>query len=277
MDIIRLSSFSNGSTGGNPAGVVLCSELPGAEIMQQMAAHIGYSETAFAARQGDKWRVRYFAPEAEVPFCGHATIALGAALAMRFGDDTYALVLNDAEITVDGARQDDGYAATLSSPPTSSKPADPKLVEDALALFGYDPADLDERIPPGLANAGADFLVIALNDRNRLARMSYDQDRGKALMDEAGLITIDIVFAESDQTFHCRNPFASGGVYEDPATGAACAAFAGYLRDLGWPHGGAIKVIQGEDMGMPSLLHAAIALAPGSAIKVSGTVRTIAS
>jgi PhzF family phenazine biosynthesis protein len=69
------------------------------------------------------------------------------------------------------------------------------------------------------------------------------------------------------------NPFASGGVYEDPATGAATAALGGYLRDLGWPHGGVIDIIQGEDMGQRSLLRAEIPPEPGSAIRVSGTAR----
>jgi hypothetical protein len=41
-------------------------------------------------------------------------------------------------------------------------------------------------------------------------------------------------------------------VYEDPATGAATAALAGYLREIDWPHGGKIEVIQGEDMGSRS-------------------------
>jgi predicted PhzF superfamily epimerase YddE/YHI9 len=62
-------------------------------------------------------------------------------------------------------------------------------------------------------------------------------------------------------------------VLEHPATGAATAAFAGYLRDLHWPHGGAIDVVQGEDMGSRSLLHAEIPAAPGASIRVSGTAR----
>ena len=73
--------------------------------------------------------------------------------------------------------------------------------------------------------------------------------------------------------FHTRNPFASGGVYEDPATGAASAAFAGYLRDIDWPHQGSIDIIQGEDMGMRSRLRADIATEPGSSIRVSGSAR----
>ena len=63
--------------------------------------------------------------------------------------------------------------------------------------------------------------------------------------------------------------------YEDPATGAATAAFAGYLRDLDWPHGGSIEIIQGEDMGMRSLLRADINPEPGSSIRVSGSARII--
>ena len=59
------------------------------------------------------------------------------------------------------------------------------------------------------------------------------------------------------------------------ATGAATAAFAGYLRDIGWPHGGVIDIVQGEDMGMRSLLRAEIPDALGSSIRVSGTARVM--
>jgi PhzF family phenazine biosynthesis protein len=62
-------------------------------------------------------------------------------------------------------------------------------------------------------------------------------------------------------------------VVEDPATGSGTAALAAYLRDLGWPHGGAIDVVQGEDMGMRSRLRASIGEEPGSSIRVAGTAR----
>jgi predicted PhzF superfamily epimerase YddE/YHI9 len=94
-------------------------------------------------------------------------------------------------------------------------------------------------------------------------------------MHRAGLVTILFAFAETAQRFHTRNAFASGGVLEDPATGAATAAFAGYLRDMGWPHGGAIEIVQGEDMGMHSVLHAETGATPGSSIRVSGTARVM--
>jgi len=86
--------------------------------------------------------------------------------------------------------------------------------------------------------------------------MNYDLDAGREFMNRWGLVTISLIYAESKQLFHARNAFASGGVLEDPATGAAAAALAGYLRDSEWPHDGQIDIVQGEDMGMKSLLKA---------------------
>ena len=273
MDVLRIAAFSDGNTGGNPAGVVIGGVLPAADEMQRVAAEVGFSETAFAAPEGEAWRVRYFSPESEVPFCGHATIALGAALVRKFGDGVFKLVLNQADITVEGFRDGANFAAALQSPPTRSRPAQSELVGEALALFGYEPSDLDPAIAPALIHGGADHLVLALKSRGALAAMAYDLKKGQAFMRREGLVTILLAQAETPRLFHTRNPFASGGVYEDPATGAATAAFAGYLRDLGWPHGGAIDIVQGEDMGMRSRLHAEIPPTAGSSIRVSGTAR----
>ena len=275
MDVQRIAAFSDGDAGGNPAGVVIGDELPDAAEMQRIAAEVGFSETAFAAPVDDGWRVRYFSPESEVPFCGHATIALGAALARQAGDGVFALTLNDARITVEGRSSSGAMEAALQSPPTRSKPAPERLVSEVLELFGYGAEELDARLPPALIHGGADHLLLALRSRESLAAMRYDLDAGRALMRREGLVTIILAWAETARRFHTRNAFASGGVYEDPATGAATAALAGYLRDLGWPHGGAIDIVQGEDMGSRSLLRAEIADTPGSSIRVSGTARVL--
>ncbi|TIL77511.1 MAG: PhzF family phenazine biosynthesis protein, partial [Mesorhizobium sp.] len=190
-----------------------------------------------------------------------------------FGDGIFALTLNQAKITVEGFRDGANIVAALQSPPTRSRSAPPELVTETLALFGYRTEDLDLAIPPALIHGGADHLVLALKSREALAAMAYNLKRGQALMRREGLVTILLAFAETPRLFHTRNPFASGGVYEDPATGASSAAFAGYLRNLGWPHGGAIDIVQGEDMGMRSRLHADIPSQPGSSIRVSGTAR----
>ena len=277
MDVLRIAAFSDGDTGGNPAGVLIDDQLPSPSRMQRIAADVGFSETAFAASTGTGWRVRYFSPKSEVPFCGHATIALGAALALRHGDGVFELTLNDAVITVEGRRDGAVIAAALQSPPTRSSPAPRELVAEMLRLFGYTREELDAGIPPALVHAGADHLVLGLTSRQALAAMKYDLDAGRILMNREGLVTVLLAYAETPQLFHTRNPFASGGVYEDPATGAATAALGGYLRDIAWPHGGVIDVVQGEDMGMRSRLRAEISPLAGSSIRVSGSARMMPS
>ena len=273
MEILRIAAFCDGPVGGNPAGVALCDKLPEPARMQAVAREVGYSETAFAAPVGDRWRVRYFAPAMEVPFCGHATIALGAALASAHGDGVYPLDLNEGAITVEGRRSEDGLTAAIQSPPTRSQAAPEDLVAAALDLFSWAPEHLDPRLLPALIEAGARHLLLALADRSRLAAMAYDIEAGARLMRSHGLVTISVVHAERLDYFHARNPFALGGVYEDPATGAAAAALGGYLRDCGWPHGGRIEIEQGVDMGVPCRLHAQIGAKPGSSIRVSGAAR----
>ncbi|WP_420332189.1 PhzF family phenazine biosynthesis protein [Roseibium sp.] len=278
MDIQRIAAFSQGSEGGNPAGVVLLQDALSENEMARVAAEVGYSETAFAVAQGDDgktWRVRYFSPESEVPFCGHATIALGAALGKHSGAGTYTLVLNDATITVDAEATPEGMMATLSSPPTESRAMTGSEMEDVMALFGLTLDDLDPQLAPAHIHGGANHIVLPLKDRARLAAMTYDLDQGRAVMRKHDLVTVMLVHIEGPQTFVVRNAFASGGVLEDPATGAAAAAFAGYLRDSRWPHNGGFSIRQGEDMGSPSLIKVTLDDTKGASVQVSGGARDI--
>lgn len=84
-----------------------------------------------------------------------------------------------------------------------------------------------------------------------------------------------MLWQESDSVIHSRNPFAAGGVYEDPATGAAAAALAGYLRDIGWKGSKTFTILQGEDMGVPSRLTVSFTDKVGESVSVSDEVRHI--
>lgn len=277
MSVLKLAAFSQDGKGGNPAGVVFYDEFPSATEMMGIAKEVGYSETAFLVKQIDGWRVRYFAPELEVPFCGHATIALGAALGEKFGENTYKLILNESEICVRAEKSANGISATLQSPPTKSEDAPKEYVQKILAGFGLKEDDLNSAFPVKFAysGAGAKFMILVLKNRKTLADMKYDFDLVKSLMAEQAVITIDLLWQESDSIFHSRNAFASGGVYEDPATGAAAAAFAGYLRDINWKDKNEFTILQGEDMGMPSRLNVKFTPTKGESVSVSGEVRHI--
>lgn len=276
MNVLKLAAFSQNGLGGNPAGVAFYDAMPRDAEMLKIAKEIGYSETAFLVKEADGWRVRYFAPEREVPFCGHATIALGAALGERYGEGEYKLVLNDSEITVRAERSGAGFSSTLQSPSTWSKDAPKEYVEKILAAFQLRQEDIDPAFPIRLAFAGARHLVIFVKDRKMLAEMSYPFEVVKTLMAEQYLVTISLLWNESDGVFHSRNAFASGGVYEDPATGAAGAALAGYLRDTRWQGKNEFTILQGADMGMPSRLLVKYGPKIGESIAVSGETRYIA-
>ncbi len=276
MHIHRVAAFTENDRGGNPAGVVLTDHLPEPEAMQRIAAEVGYSETAFAARQVDgTWRVRYFSPESEVPFCGHATIGLGAVLGQTHGPGRYPLTLNDSAIEVVSDTRDGRAFSVLRSPATHSAPAGPAVLAQALELFGYAAEDLDPSIPPRLANGGASHLIIALKDRAALAAMDYDLDAGRQFMRAHDLVTVDFVVREHARLFHSRNAFASGGVLEDPATGAAAAALAGMLRDMEVLDHGDITILQGADMGRPSRIEVTFTATKGDPVMVRGACAAI--
>jgi len=270
IEILRYAAFSADPAGGNPAGVVLdASTLSDAEMLA-VAAEVGYSETAFLTedRGAGAYRVRYFSPLAEVPFCGHATVGTAVALADRHGPGTFVFVTGVGEVPV---TVDDQRRATLTSVGTRvAELAEPELTA-LLAALRWSKADLDPTLPPRVAYAGAYHPVIAAASRQRLAKLDYDVPALKALMEANGWTTIQLVFREAEDQFAVRDPFPVGGVYEDPATGAAAAALGGYLRDL-WlvPGDAVIQLAQGDDLGRPGRL--TVTLTPGEAgVRVSGT------
>jgi PhzF family phenazine biosynthesis protein len=270
IEILRYAAFSADPAGGNPAGVVLdASALSDAEMLT-IAAEVGYSETAFLTedRGAGVFRVRYFSPLAEVPFCGHATVGTAVALADRRGPGTYIFVTNVGEVpvTVDEQRR-----ATLTSVGARVADLPGDELSALLAALRWEPADLDPALPPRVAYAGAYHPVIAAASRQRLADLDYDVPVLKALMEAKGWTTVQLVWREAEDRFDVRDPFPVGGVYEDPATGAAAAAFGGYLRELWLVPGDAVVLLsQGDDLGRPGRL--TVTLTPGEAgVRVSGT------
>jgi PhzF family phenazine biosynthesis protein len=264
-EIQRFTAFSDDPNGGNPAGVVLDASGLGDERMLAIAAEVGYSETAFVtARDGAHYRVRYFSPLTEVPFCGHATVA--TAVALGPGEYLFTTNAGDVPVTVDDA----GRATLTSVDPRVTEIADADLTA-LLAALRWSELDLDDALPPRVAYAGAHHPILAATSRRRLADLDYDVPALKALMESRNWTTIQLVHRATDDTFDVRDPFPVGGVYEDPATGAAAAALGGYLRDLRLvPDDATLHLRQGDDLGRPSRI--TVELTPGEpGIRVTGT------
>lgn len=269
-EILHYTAFSTDPRGGNPAGVVPDAAHLDDAAMQAIARRLGYSETAFLVALGEgAWRVRYFSPAAEVPFCGHATIASAVALADRHGPAALRFDTPAGRVHVDTGRDEHGAFAVLTSVAPCVQPPPAGLVEGALRALHWAASDLDPALPPRVAFAGARHLVLATPSRSRLAQLHYDFDALRALMLAHDLTTVALVQREAPDRFHVRNAFAVGGVVEDPATGAAAAAFGAYLRALGIVEPPAeLMLLQGEDMGRPSRLRVQVGTEPG--IRVRG-------
>jgi PhzF family phenazine biosynthesis protein len=160
--------------------------------------------------------------------------------------------------------------ATLTSVEPYVEAVGEAEVAQALAALDWRAEELDPELPPRIAYAGARHLVLAAGDRARLRNLDYDFERLARYMTDRDLITLQLVWRESADAFHVRDPFPVGGVVEDPATGAAAAAFGAYLRELGEAGPDAVLTLrQGTEIGRPGLLR--VELRDGDTrIRVSG-------
>ncbi|MET3509392.1 PhzF family phenazine biosynthesis protein [Plantibacter flavus] len=297
-EILRLTAFAAEAGGGNPAGVVLdASTLTEAE-MQAIATEVAYPETAFVVDPGvdgdDRHvRMRYFSPGAEVPFCGHATIATAVALAERRGVGRFTLETNVGPLVVETASDADadttditGGTGTITASFTSVEPSvdglDEEVADRLLSLLGLERSDLDERWPLRESFAGNRHPVVAVHDQDAFDAFTFDPAALRRLMDEqgwAGTVTVvhgHVLDHAGRLLVEARNLFPVGDITEDPATGSAAASLGGYLRALGLVTPPAQVIIrQGHHVGAPSLLTVDVPTTGG--ITVSGTAQAIAA
>jgi len=271
MEVLRYAAFTGEPSGGNPAGIVLDAADLDDATMQQIAADVGFSETAFLISTGPTSAdVRYFAPIAEVPFCGHATIAAAVALAERQGVGPLSLRTPAGPVDVTTMDGPGGIVATLVSvrPRVTEIPDD--VIDALLAALRLDQSELDPALPVRVSYAGNSHPIVAV-PAAVLDRLDHDQDRLTAVMAENGWgATVAVVTRTGPAEFEARHPFPPGGVREDPATGSGAAALGAYLRALHLVDLPArIVVRQGRHVGRPGVLTVDIP-AGDTGIAVSG-------
>ena len=138
--IHRYAAFTATPSGGNPAGVILDADHLEATEMQQIASDIGYSETAFVLRNGRQpgdFGLRFFSPLAEVPFCGHATIATSIALVEAGAPGPFRFETRAGQIIASTKRAGGVLSASLRSVPGHSRPVTPGALSAALDVLAW--------------------------------------------------------------------------------------------------------------------------------------------
>ena len=277
--LLRLAAFTADPAGGNPAGVWIGDELPPADEMQRIAAEVGYSETAFLAPDGSAAAGPLARPLLQPAGRGPVLRARDDRQRRGAGGTRHATRRRSSWPPTTGevggqrhaGRADGLPTATLTSVEPWVREAPALLVGRALEYLGWRLDELDPSLPPAIAFAGARHLVLAVQALDTLERMAYRFDPMQALMREHELTTLQLVWREGPRSFRARDPFAVGGVVEDPATGAAAAAFGAYLRHLGQIEAPAtFEIVQGVEMGRPSRLTVEI-VPDDPRVRVSGT------
>jgi PhzF family phenazine biosynthesis protein len=275
LKVERVSAFAYKNIGGNPAGVLILDEMLSEKQMLQIAKEVNYSETAFLLKQGNSFRIRYFSPETEIAFCGHATIASGFVLGQKFGLGIYDLVLNDDKIQIEVSENNSRIFTSINSVKTYTYDIEEDYINNIIDSFSFSKNDLNEKYPIKVSFSGINNLILFVKNKKTFQEMKYDFEKVKELMINKNIVTINILWEENENLFHSRNAFAYGGVYEDPATGSAAISLGEYLRSMGIKKSGEIEILQGFDMKQPSQLFVSFEETLNSSIKVLGTCRFV--
>jgi PhzF family phenazine biosynthesis protein len=258
QEILRYTAFAAEPGGGNPAGLVLEAAALSDDDMLAIAREVGYPETAFVVGTTPTGlRVRYFSPAAEVPFCGHATVALAVALAEREGPGRRVFTTMAGEVALDATTGTDGTVqVAMTSVEPATRDLDAGLLARLFDLLGLTADDVAPGFPVLESFAGNWHPVLVLYDRELFHQFRFAPGALAELKREAGWAgTVTVLHRTGDREYEARNLFPAGRITEDPATGSAAASTGAYLRQVGAAQpGDRVTIRQGRHVGRPSLL-----------------------
>jgi trans-2,3-dihydro-3-hydroxyanthranilate isomerase len=270
LDFVTVDVFTDRRFGGNPLAVVLHADGLTTAQMQSIAGEFNLSETTFVLPPKDPAHtaeVRIFTPKAELPFAGHPNVGTAfvlAGLGQVYGRPTGdPLLFEEKAGLVPLALLREGGAiagARLTAPQPLSRRAEvaPDIVAAACSIA---PEDIELRNhAPCAASCGTAFIFAELKSREALAAA---QPRAEIFsrhfpVDGATGIHLYLRDAADGADIRARMFAPLHGVPEDPATGSANVALAGLLASLR-PEPELeleLRIIQGVEMGRPSLLEA---------------------
>lgn len=270
MQYYIVDAFTNMLFGGNPAGVVLLDgNFPNDSLMQQVAAELRYSETAFVRRDGaDEFTVRYFTPRSEVDLCGHATIATFGLLWQlgKVGDNVCMnhTLAGDLEVMA-GER----VMMQMATPRMVGEVKDVerlcRIMQCAVPL-----------LPVEIISTGLPDIMLPVQSEEELEALAPDMAALAALSRELEVVGVHAFVQTGDgYTAHVRNFGPLYGVDEESATGTANAALTHYLQRRDFIQTGSeCSFMQGEKMGRPSVVETL--LRPDGTIYVGGKCRIVA-
>jgi trans-2,3-dihydro-3-hydroxyanthranilate isomerase len=271
LPFVTLDVFTGTRFAGNPLAVVFDADTLAAATMQAMAREFGHPETVFVLKpqhSGSTARARIFTPAREMPFAGHPTVGTALVLTLRNGagaevnlEEKIGLV----KCQVFPERPDRGRASFML--PALPKPSGEAASRAAIAAaLGLDDGDIGfAGHQPEKWSAGNNFTFVPLRSIEAVRRCRIDDAHWDAAFDAVGAFVFSDETEDTEHDFHARMFAPRAGVREDPATGSAAAAFAGYCAHALSLGDGEHRFMieQGYEMGRASLIELNVTVRDG--------------
>ncbi len=219
--IYQVDAFTDEPFKGNPAGVMIVDESITDEWMQNMAAEMNLSETAFIIPTGPDFRIRYFTPTNEVPLCGHATLASAHIIyetGLRKENETIRFKANGGELSI--KKEADLVLMNFPCYPLNSI----EVPGDFKETIGFTPIETYSSI--------YNWIIAVAGSEDEIRRAEPAFERMKTNGPGHLMITAK---SDSDAYDFVVRCFAPGlGINEDPVTGSAhCALTPLWAEKLG--------------------------------------------
>jgi PhzF family phenazine biosynthesis protein len=237
LRVFEVDAFTTTRGGGNPAVVALDGAHLDASAMQQLAAAHHAGDWAFvlpASTADADLDVRFFSPRKELPFVGHATLALHAVLA-RFEPRALRRQRGATGIVEVTAAADGGFSIRQAAP-ALGRALQADECDEVLALLGLARHQLDPRCPPRIAGGASTRLLFGLADvasldaiRPCLAELAALSPRIGAQGYFPFVLSGDADAPATEARMFCP----AIGIDEDPVSGNAHAMLGIYLHALG--------------------------------------------
>jgi trans-2,3-dihydro-3-hydroxyanthranilate isomerase len=266
---VTVDVFTDTRFGGNPLAVFPDARGLSDAEMQALAAEFNLSETTFVLPPSDPAntaRVRIFTPKVEMPFAGHPNVGTGYVLGgLRAGD---SFRFEEIAGLVDVALFRDGSGAVTQATIAAPKPLllGTEFTPVQLAgCTGIEPSEIvTENHRPVEASLGNPFVIaeVAPAALTRARPDGAEFRRVGATMPELADRFAVYLYARDGAALRARMFSPALGVMEDPATGSAAAPLAALLLKLSGAPSAAWDIVQGVEMGRPSLLRTTARVAP---------------
>ncbi|MFC6672333.1 PhzF family phenazine biosynthesis protein [Marinobacterium aestuariivivens] len=283
FEYYTLDVFTDRPFAGNPLAVFPDAGPLPEHLMQQIARELNLSETVFVAgpEGRNRFRVRIFTPGGEIPFAGHPTV--GTALLLQQlgrlgrpeeGGPVLIQPVGDVPVSISGTGPEAVARFRTARLPQIASSVLSR--EDAAALIGLAPEQLCA--DPVVASCGTPFQLLVLSDPEALRVAQLDFALWRRLLAADPAPDIYIYAVTGDDTLRARMFGPGFGIPEDPATGAAASALAGYLAQQSGRVGTfRWRIEQGVEMGRPSQIDTEVQVGPGGveAVHVSGQARLL--